>query len=422
MMSPRRATIADIVSQFAENCSALWEQRELAAMTLPGGSLDALDDLDGRIDAQLEGLRANGPDGRRAAAEALVLESAGEIFTAAVLAFEEEDEKPFEAAFDQVLAAAAKPHEAVRSLSVALDWISPEQFSRARDRLAAYESHLVRAAVLAGSAMRGGECGPAIRCALQSDCTYVLHAACWAAARLGQRAAAPLIESRLDVKDKECRCAAARAGLLLGSPSADGVLRQLARENSAAAETLFRSLSPTEALHTHAELYSGRETSRPALMAAGAAGIPGLIPHLLSAMEERPAARIAAASLCSITGIDLEKEGLAAAHSEDYSAGADDDPESDEIAGDPDEGLPWPNAASIREWWGKRSSAFSPVAKYLAGAPIADDALRSLLRGGPQRRRAAAAELFALSGRPLFDVGAPAFRQHARLATEAIWR
>jgi hypothetical protein len=77
----------------------------------------------------------------------------------------------------------------------------------------------------------------------------------------------------------------------------------------------------------------------------------------------------------------------------------------------------------VRSWWDSHSADFVPMTKHLAGRVVRSDMLMEyILRGGLQRRRATAAEMLALSGRPLFDVCAPAFRQTERLAGEDLCR
>ena len=89
---------------------------------------------------------------------------------------------------------------------------------------------------------------------------------------------------------------------------------------------------------------------------------------------------------------------------------------------DVDEGKLWPDCALVAAWWELHAREFEPAIQYLGGVAVHGEMLRNLLQEGPQRVRAIAAELLSFSGKPLFDVCAPAFRQRQRLAGEGAWR
>jgi uncharacterized protein (TIGR02270 family) len=426
-MVAHMSVIFEVVSQFAENCAALWEQRERAAKALlHSATLDDLTHLDDRIDACLDGLRVSEPHGRRVATEALQLHGNGEIFTAAVLAFEQKpnggkEGDPIQAVFDSI----ETPSQAIRPLSVALDWISTEQFTSACDRIAALELPLARAAFLIASARRSLDCGKSIKAALRDSDPVLVRAGCQAAMWSGFQDAVELMEGQTLSDDLENCETAAHCALLLGSGAARVVLKRLtADQSSPSAETsavsLFRCLPPGEALATHAELF-GRHASRPSVRASGSAGIPELIPHLLECLEYPPLARLAGEAISEITGADLKRGGLTL-EIPPPGGGPTEDPEDETIDPDPDDGLPWPDRSAVTRWWSAQRANFVPMTRYLAGTPVATDSLPGLLASGLQRRRAAAAALLAISGKPLFDVCAPAFRQAQRLTSETAWR
>jgi hypothetical protein len=91
------------------------------------------------------------------------------------------------------------------------------------------------------------------------------------------------------------------------------------------------------------------------------------------------------------------------------------------VALDPDEGRSASDPLLVSHWWHEHQGEFGPRTRYLNGQPVTPEALKQLLNAGLQKQRFAAAELLALGGwvRPLFDVHAPAFRQHERLGE--IW-
>jgi uncharacterized protein (TIGR02270 family) len=170
----------------------------------------------------------------------------------------------------------------------------------------------------------------------------------------------------------------------------------------------------------HAELFS-HHPSRASIRAAGGAGVPELVPHLLDCVSHPHLCRLAADALVEITGVDLQKEGLTL-EAPPETEGPTESPLDDATELDADEGLLWPAKAAVDRWWATHSSHFAPLTRHLTGTTINAASLRQLLVAGPQKRRGAAAELLAFSGLPLFDVCAPAFRQAHRLSTEDAWR
>jgi uncharacterized protein (TIGR02270 family) len=423
-MREQVAQIPEIVWQFAENCASLWEDRERAARSRVYRSTFAdLCALDSRIDAQLDGLRVSSVEGRKVATEALELQGGGEIFTASVLAFENL-EAPKADPIDRLLDSISKPGLAARPMTMALDWIAPEQAHSALERLSVKRLPLARAVTMMAQAARGIDCAPDLVAALGEADTFVAHAACWAAVRLGTKRVGRPLSMWFQSEDLETRLIAARSALLLGGHGASRVLEELVATSSSGAEeaaaALFHSCAATRALSLHRGLFGGLY-SRASISAAGASGIPELVPFLLECLEYPPLSRLAGEAIVEITGVDLSKAGLRARKAR--GGGPSENPEDADIEIDQDEGLMWPEAEAVRSWWDSHSADFVPMTKHLAGRVVRSDMLMEyILRGGLQRRRATAAEMLALSGRPLFDVCAPAFRQTERLAGEDLCR
>ena len=423
----RRASISDVVSQFCENCAALWAERELAWRSLTYRStLDDLERLDWRIDAQLDGLRMCGEDGWLAAVDALAIGGPGEVFTACVLAFEASAVQRA-GRVDVVLGSVTNLDAAVRPMSVALDWIGQESFANAFDRLSAEQTPAVRAALVLASAMRGDGRRSAIGAALESDCASLIRAGCWAAVRLGLHTLVGCVESNIGSAEEETRATAATAALLLGSSLAFDPVKRLASDPESTfaehtAATLFRTLQPHEAPPIHRELFGRRSASRASLKAAAAAGVSELVPVMLTHIECPSLARVAAQAFSTVTGAHLDDRCVCGLVPDERGAGPTEDPADERTELDPDEGMPWPNPLEVDRWWHAHAPGFNPVTRYLEGAVARADALAQIVRTGRQVSRAAAAELLALEGSPFFDVSAPAFRQRHRLRTDAAWR
>ena len=114
--------IESIVEQHAEEAAFLWLLRD-AAVQAPHYSLNDLADLDERVEAHIDGLRVAGDAGWSICVNALEQEESGEVFAAAVLAFESGQDQRIE----MVLEAAATEPELSRGLIFALGWLRFDQ-------------------------------------------------------------------------------------------------------------------------------------------------------------------------------------------------------------------------------------------------------------------------------------------------------
>ena len=134
-------------------------------------------------------------------------------------------------------------------------------------------------------------------------------------------------------------------------------------------------------------------------------------------MTDPTVARRAAYAFATITGANVADDELVAAPPEGFHAGPSEDPDDDDVALDPDEDLPWPDAAAIHRWWKKHRRDLRGGPRYLLGKPIAPEWLEEVLRKGAQPARAAAAIELCLAQRRrvLFEVRAKASEQRRAL-------
>src|SRR5207253_24387 len=91
--------VSNVSSQHADEASFLWELRS-GAVIAPHFSLADLAKLDQRIEANLDGLRIADDAGWEICREALSTEEPGEVFAAAVLAFESGNKDRLETVFE----------------------------------------------------------------------------------------------------------------------------------------------------------------------------------------------------------------------------------------------------------------------------------------------------------------------------------
>src|SRR6266498_704836 len=107
-----------IVTQHAEEAAFLWLLRS-RAVHAPHYFLADLAKLDDRIEAHIEGLRIAGDAGWDVCKAVFGLEDPGEVFAAAVVAFESKDEKRI----DEVLKVGNSSLELARGIVSALGWL-----------------------------------------------------------------------------------------------------------------------------------------------------------------------------------------------------------------------------------------------------------------------------------------------------------
>lgn len=405
--------VANVVSQYSEEVSMLWALRR-AAVTTSHYSLNDLTKLDGRVVAHIDGLRIAGEEGWKLCLEQLEVNEPGELFTAAVLAFESGDVQRVERILKVGNAAPALADGLVSALGW-LPWDRAEPYSRA---LASGEPATLRRVGLAAFAVHRRNPGDALRVVLRDQDLALKARALKAVGELGRADLAQEACLALPSETPEVRFWAAwSAGLLIGSASAISSLQDLAESSTMrkveAVQLLARRAPPSEAKAWHKKLAERPEHLRQAISAAGHLGDPEAIPWLLDRMKLMPTARLAGEAFTMITGVDLAYRDLERKPPEDFSAGPTEDPKDDNVEMDPDDNLPWPEPTLVQKWWEKNRGQFQNGTRYLLGKPMTNEWLKTVLRDGRQRQRAAAALELAIRnpGQPLFNVKAPGFRQ-----------
>jgi uncharacterized protein (TIGR02270 family) len=410
--------IPEILLQFAEGTASLWALRD-HAVTAPHYRLSDLAALDGRLEAHIDGLRVCGTRAWDLAYEAL-LEAAGpgEVFAAAILAFESRDP----AKFRVVLGAASAKPASMRAAISALGWLSHEHISKYIETLCGGDQPSLRRAGIAAAAIHRRNPGPALVAAFGADNPTLRARAFRAAGELGFVDSHITLRANLKAKDPAVRFWAAWSNALLnGHKDAVGYLQNLAEAGGPfaerAARMAMRRLAPNDAKLWLRRLVKELGQKRIAAIAAGAFADPEAIPFLIDNIKVPELARVAGESFSLITGADIVYDKLEGQKPEGFEAGPNDNPEDENVAMDPDENLPWPDPPLVQKWWNARQGSLAKGTRYLLGQPITTESLRSALKNGYQRQRAAAAMELAIlrPGRPLFEVRAPGCRQQAWL-------
>ncbi len=411
--------VSSLISQHAEEAAFNWLLRD-AAVREPHYSLKDLAKLDQRVEAHLDGLRIAGDEGWEICKQELKWEEAGEVFTAAYLAFESDDALRIH----EVLEIGNAEPELCRGVISALGWLLFEQCAKYASQFLIAEVASLRYIGLAAHAIHRQDPGQALVEALKSEDVLLKARALKAVGELGRRDLVAYLQASFRDENIKCRFYAVWSAALLGDAYACPILQAIAQSDclyrEEATKMALRRLSVKAAQGWLKELSQSKEHLRQAIIGAGALGDPAIIPWLFEMMHVPEQARIAGEAFTMITGVDLAYEDLEGEWPEGFEAGPTENPEDENVAMDPDEDLPWPEPELIQKWWANNKKNFQNGTRYLVGKPTTPEELQQILRNGFQRQRAAAAVEMAMrqSTQPLFEVRAPGFRQQKLLAVK----
>jgi uncharacterized protein (TIGR02270 family) len=405
-----------VIEQHANEAAFLWQLRDKAVQA-PDYSLADLARLDNRVDAHIDGLRIAADAGWEICKEELDSEEAGEVFAAAVLAFESRDDDRIQI----VLELGSSSFELYRGLVSALGWLPYQEIDTYIQQFLNKDSPQARCIGVAASALHRQNPGRPLVASLSDSDRLLKARALRAVGQLGCEDLRSYLFDNFNDENISCRFYAAWSAALLGESRAVPVLRTLAETDFSsrqeAVEMAVRIMNVSVAHQWRKEMAQKAATCRLAATAAGVIGDPVSVPWLIDRMMVPELGRVASESFSMITGVDIAYEDLDGEWPKGFEAGPTEDPEDENVEMDPDENLPWPNPELIQKWWNNHRSNFQNGTRYLIGKPITEDWLQQVLRIGKQRQRAAAALELVLKrpGQPLFEVRAPGFRQQQML-------
>jgi uncharacterized protein (TIGR02270 family) len=410
-------SLPESLSQHADYASFLWLQRH-SAVSAPHYSLADLAKLDNRVEANLDGLRIAGEAGWEICNEALNMGEPGEIFAAAVLAFESGKQDRI----DAFLELAASSRELSSAVASALGWLPFPQAENHVGRLLASSSPALQRVGIAACAIHRQNPGAPLLNAIASTDSVLKARALRAIGELGLDDLCAEASQYLNAEDELCRFWAAWSiAMVTPEQNAIGLLVTVAESNGPnshrALQLAIRRMDEAAAGAWIDRLSQEKDKTRAAITAAGAFGEPSRIPWLIDQMDSPESTRLAGEAFTMITGVDIAYQDLDADKPDDFEGGPTEDPDDENVEMDPDEHLPWPDPKLIARWWSQHRDEFQNGTRYLFGRPISIDWCRQVLRIGRQRQRAAAAlELAILQpGQPLFNVSAPGSRQQQML-------
>jgi len=406
--------IRNIIEQHSQEAAFLWLLRDKIALTAPHYSLQDIADLEDRIEAHIDGLRVSGDVGWEVCEQDLSIEQNGEIFVAAVLAFESKDKQKIE----KVVSLVDKSPDFIVPLVSALTWIDSKMAEPVYSELLEKKESRRRQVGLIACVIHGQDPGESLAAGIDDSDPLLRASALRGVGELKRRDLVTLLLSKFDDDDENVQFWAAWSAVLLGGDvDAFKKLATFVKPDSGYTidvfQLLLRAMNGIDAQDWLKVLVKQTDMLRPVLIGTGITGDPIYIPTLLRHMSILEFARVAGEAFCLITGLNLENEDLITDAPENFAAGPTENPEDEDVAMDPDEHLPWPDAEMVNNWWEKNQHLFQAGARYLLGKPISQDHCVEVLKTGGQRQRLAASFEMALMqpSTPLFQVIAPAARQ-----------
>jgi uncharacterized protein (TIGR02270 family) len=408
--SETSALIIDVVvEQHAEEAAFLWTIRD-RAVNAPHYSLNDLSGLDERVEAHLDGLRVAGQFGWQLCEQTLDKEEPGNLFAAAVLAFDSGDT----GRIHRLLEKGCIAPELERELISALGWLPFSKVEGHIRELLGSERPEIRRIGIAASAVHHWDPGQPLIQALADPSPRLRSRALKAGGELGKTRLLPMILPAIADSDDACRFFTAWSAARLGdrSPRVLSALHEIATGHTLYAERALgmalRIMDLQQAKAWHRQLRRDSTQLRTAAIADGIIGDPEAVEGLIDLMNIPAIARVAGEAFSMITGVDLAYEDLSGEKPEGFEAGPTEDPADENVAMDPDENLPWPLPASVAKWWNQHRAQFQTGRRYLRGKEITVQSLREVLISAKQRERATAALELALRepSQPLFEVRA----------------
>lgn len=407
-----------ILDRHAEEASELWVLRAAAAFA-PHYRAVELARLDERVQANLDGLRLAGASGT-SAVNALALEDRGAAFARAAIALERRDAK----SLAQVLDAAADIPHLPQEIAGAFAWVPLDKARWAIDAMLRGQSPaaLKRIALDACVAHREDPGLPLVD-ALGATVAPLRASALRGAGIMAKEPLLDVIRPETASPNARVGHAARMSAALLGdAQSGRDLWRDVRGAEPVDREALVIAIvntPPAEAKDRVLVWLEDAERRRAGIVAAGILGVGAAIDPLLALLEDPAHHRVAAEAICRMTGLVVRGK-LAGAAPEGFTAGANENPEDESVALDPDARLPWANTSKLAAAVKQRRPP--ETARSLWGRPVDGEVLADAFAKGSQRLRHEIAfeRAAASAGAPVESTTLPNTARARRAAAKAV--
>lgn len=410
-VSFERPAVLAVAPRHAQEAAHLFGVRAVL-LNAPQLRLHQLQRLDDRLEAQLDGWLTSLAQSHAHPSWLGDSTHAGEFFVATVQAIQTRDV----ALLERLLSAAEASPELSVGLHGALAWLPPSSLQDLVRRLVESGVAFRRGTGLLACAAHGIDLGPMLTSLLDG---VPIDVRCAVRAGLGRadlRAACALPDGSLDLNSAWARVLLGERGDVLQS-LLDLAVRGLAPDAGQALSLGLKLITTEQAGRWLHQMAYAPHGDRLMVKALGVLGDPQCVPWLVERMADERLARLAGEAFSLITGADLAQMDLERPLAA-QGAGPTDDPDDEAVAMDEDEGLPWPDAQKVSDWWQRQAQRFPAGMRFFMGAPPSPEGCLQVLRHGHQRQRIAAAQWRCLlaPGTALFNTAAPARRQQQWLA------
>ncbi|ATB51044.1 TIGR02270 family protein [Corallococcus macrosporus] len=228
----------------------------------------------------------------------------------------------------------------------------------------------------------------------------------------------------LDSAHPGIRAAAMEAGLASGVRMAwESCRKEVQAPRAHAREAMvLLALGGDEAEATLlVDLLASAELRADALWALGFSGRVAAMEACVRYLSVPEVARLAGEAFSAMTGLRLE-DAFALSPGE-TPGGAPAPPEEEEsldadLTPRPEDDLPWPDVAAVKDWWARNQTRFAKGTRYLLGQPFSGPVLVEALASSPMRRRPVLARELAIrtGGQHRIPTRAFTWRQREALA------
>jgi len=390
----------DIYEQYVDEASFLWILRSIA-IDQPHYTKEDINELEQRIEAQLDGLMISIDVAWEICLEALDLEQAGEVFTSTIIAFKSHDSTKIQ----KVIEVGLSSDETFKGLVSALGWL-PEKFVHPwiKKFLSSKDLNHKYLALACCSVRRENPGEHLNRMLARDDCKQHIKLYSRALRLIGELRRLdlmPALNEAIDSDDEDVKFWANWSSILLGNKKCvenlEPYIFKTCIYQMRAIDIAFRVLPIERARVWISKLSNDKAQVRAIIKATGVLGDPHAVNWLIVKMREPAISRLAAESFTMITGFDIEENNLTGELSAHMDLHPNDESGDADVSLDEDENLAWPDYEKVSFFWMNNGQNFVAGHRYFMGESITAENLNIKLFNAFQRQKNSASMELALT-------------------------